>query len=87
MAFEKRAEALSKGEVVVQVKRNSIMQKLTFRLVRKKTNDGEVPYLVLDKFLDVSELVRVAEEYQLPVESPVGKIYPKGKKEIDFLGI
>jgi len=87
VAFEKRAEALSKGEVVVQVKRNSIMQKLTFRLVRKKTNDGEVPYLVLDKFLDVSELVRVAEEYQLPVESPVGKIYPKGKKEIDFLGI
>lgn len=87
MADDKRAEVLAKGEVVVQVKRNSIMQKLTFRLVRKKTNDGEVPYLVLDKFLDVSELVRVAEEYQLPVESPVGKIYPKGKKEIDFLGI
>lgn len=87
MAGDKRAEALSKGEVIVQVKRNGIFQKLPFRLVRRKTNDGEVPYLVLDKFLDVSELVRVAEEYQLPVESPVGKIYPKGKRETDFLGI
>ena len=87
MAEDKRKEALSKGEVIVQVKRNGIFQKLPFKLVRRKTNDGEVPYLFLDRFLDVSELVRVAEEYQLPVESPVGKIYPKGKKEMDFLGL
>lgn len=87
MDDEKREEALSKGEVSVRVKRSGMYQMLPFRLVRKKTPSGLVPYLVLDKFLDLSELVRVAEEYRLPVESPVGKVFPKGKKESDFAGL
>ena len=87
MAQDKRAEALSKGEVQIRVKRSGMFQQLPFRVVRKKTPAGEVPYLVLDRFLDISELSRVAEEYQLPVESPAGKVFPRGKKETDFLGL
>lgn len=64
-----------------------MFQLLTFKLVRRDTSLGSVPYLVLDRFLDLSELMRVSEEYQLPVESPVGKVFPRGKKEIDFVGI
>ena len=87
MAENRQAEALSKGGVSVRVKRSGMYQLLPFRLVRRKTPSGLVPCLVLDRFLDLSELVRVAEEYQLPVESPVGKVFPKGKKEMDFLGL
>ena len=87
MADDKRNEVLLKGEVVVRVKRNGVFQQLPFKVVRKKTAAGIVPFLTLDKFLDVSELSRIAEEYQLPVESPVGKVFPKGKRETDFVGI
>ncbi len=83
----KQAEALQKGEVNVRVKRSGMYQLLTFKLVRKDTPLGSVPYLSLDRFLDLSELMRVSEEYCLPVESPVGKVFPRGKKETDFAGL
>jgi len=87
MADDKRNEVLSKGEVTIRVKRNGVFQQLPFKVVRKKTAAGVVPFLTLDKFLDVSELTRIAEEYRLPVESPVGKVFPNGKRETDFVGI
>ena len=87
MTEGKRAEALAKGEVSVRVKRSGMFQVLPFRVVRKKTPSGEVPYLVLDRFLDMSELMRVAEEYSLPVESPAGRMFPRGSKESDFAGL
>jgi hypothetical protein len=62
-------------------------QLLTFRVVRRQTPIGGVPYLVLDRMLDLAELMKVAEEYSLPVESPTGKVFPRGKKETDFLGL
>jgi hypothetical protein len=87
MGLEKQKEALQKGEISVRVKRSGMYQVLSFRLVRKDMPLGKVPYLTLDRMLDLSELVRIAEEYQLPVESPVGKVFPRGKKETDFLGL
>ncbi len=87
MGDGKRAEALSKGELNIRVRRSGMFQQLPFRLVRKNTPAGQVPYLVLDKFLDLSELMRVSEEYQLPVEAQNGKVYPRGKKEMDFAGL
>jgi len=83
----KQREALEKGEVQIRVKRSGMFQLLPFKLVRKKTSLGEAPYLVLDRFLDMSELIRISEEYGLPVESPAGRIFPRGKKESDFLGL
>ena len=87
MVLEKQAEALQKGEIKIRVKRAGMFQLLTFNLTRRSTSLGPVPYLVLDRFLDLSELMRVSEEYQLPVESPVGKVFPRGKKETDFVGL
>ena len=87
MGNEKQTEALQKGEIGIRVKRAGMFQLLTFKLVRKHTSLGDVPYLVLDRFLDLSELMRVSEECQLPVESPVGRVFPRGKKEIDFVGL
>jgi len=87
MVDGKQREALLKGEAVVRVKRSGMYQLLTFKVVRKATPVGVVPYLSLDRMLDLSELVRVAEEYRLPVESPAGRVFPRGKKETDFLGL
>ncbi len=87
MGGEKQTEALQKGEISIRVKRSGMFQLLPFKLARRDTPLGKVPYLVLDRFLDLSELMRVSEEYQLPVESPVGKVFPRGKKETDFVGL
>jgi hypothetical protein len=84
---EKRQVALQKGEIEIRVKRSGMFQVLPFKVVRKQTPVGQVPYLSLDRFLDLSELLRVAEEYQLPVESPAGRVFPRGKKEGDFAGL
>lgn len=87
MGGEQQKEALQKGEISIRVKRAGMFQLLTFKLVRRGTPLGKVPFLALDRFLDLSELMRVAEECQLPVESPVGKVFPRGKKEMDFVGL
>jgi len=88
MAGDKRNEILAKGGTDMRVKRNGMYQLLPFKVIRKKTPLGEVPYLTLEnKFLDVAELMRIAEECQLPVEASNGKIYPRGKKETDFIGL
>jgi len=83
----KQSEALAASEISIRVKRNSIFQVLPFKILRRKTSTGDAPYLVLDRFLDVSELSRIAEEYCLPVESPAGRVFPRGKKEQDFVGL
>lgn len=87
MANEKQKQALAAGGMELRVRRMGMIQKLPFRVVRRSTLSGPVPYLVLDKFLDLSELMRISEEYQLPIEAPNGKIYPRGKKESDFAGL
>lgn len=87
MSDEKRAEALAKGEVTARVKRAGMYQSLDFKIVRHATPVGAVPYLTVDKFVDLNELMKLAEEYSLPVQALNGRIFPRGKKELDFLGL
>jgi hypothetical protein len=84
---EKQKQALSFNQIKIRVKRNGMFQLLTFKLIRKQTIGGKVPYLVLDRYLDISELLKIAQEYDLPIETPSGKIFPLGKKEQDFLNL
>ena len=83
----KREEILEKGEIKIEVKRSGIKQKLTFIIERENTPNGKVPFLKTEKFVDISELVKIAEEYQLPVKAKNGKIIPKGKMINDFVGL
>lgn len=87
MSGEKQKEILAAGSADIRVKRTGMFQKLTFKIVRHATPVGLVPYITLDKFLDLSELMRIAEEYSLPVQASNGKVYPRGKKEMDFLNL
>jgi hypothetical protein len=87
LSGEKQGEALSRGEVEIRCKRSGMFQLLTFKVERRSAPAGQVPYLVLDRFLDLSELMRISEEYSLPVQALNGKVYPRGKKESDFAGL
>ncbi|VVB99472.1 Uncharacterised protein [uncultured archaeon] len=87
MSEENRKKVLEAGSIDIRVKRTGIYQVLTFKIVKHATPVGVVPYLTLDKFLDLSELMRISEEYSLPVQASNGKIFPKGKKETDYLNL
>jgi hypothetical protein len=84
---QSRKEILQSGSVDIRVKRAGVFQILTFTLEREQTPAGPVPYLVLDKFLDTPELLRIAEELQLPVKAKNGKFFPPGKMSVDFVGL
>jgi hypothetical protein len=87
MDEEKRKRMLEKGEEEIRVRRAGMLQSLSFRIVRAKTPFGQVPYMLVEKQVDLPELLRVCEEYGLPIEAPNGKIFPRGKMEKDFAGL
>ncbi|MEM4348743.1 MAG: hypothetical protein QXN37_04205 [Candidatus Anstonellaceae archaeon] len=87
MSKELQQEALEKGEVQIRCKRAGMFQLVEFKIKRLDSPAGKIPYLVAERFVDLQELIRIAEEYSLPVLSPSGKVFPKGKKESDFAGL
>ncbi|MDD5317673.1 MAG: hypothetical protein PHF51_02965 [Candidatus ainarchaeum sp.] len=77
-------EILAKGKAEIRVKRAGVVQFQDFLVKKKAGPEGEYPYLFIDKFVDLSELIRVAEEYGLPVTAKNGSVFPKGKSSKDF---
>ena len=84
---QKAKEAIARGSVKMRVVRSGMFQQLTF--VVKKIEMGNVSYVVLstDRQVDVSELMKIAEEIGLPVVAQNGKAFPKGTSAGDFTGI
>ena len=80
-------EILKKGKVDIKVRRAGVIQFQEFIVRRGMSPAGEYPYLFIDKFVDLSELIRIAEEYQLPVVAKNGSVFPKGKMAKDFAGL
>lgn len=77
-------EIIAKGKLDIRVKRSGVIQFQEFIIKRGMSPAGEYPYLFIDKFVDLSELIRVAEEYGLPVTAKNGSVFPKGKMSKDF---
>ena len=77
-------EIIAKGKVEITVKRGGVIQRQEFVVRKGMSPAGEYPYLFIDKFVDLSELIRVAEEYQLPVTAKNGSVFPKDKTSKDF---
>ena len=77
-------QILSKGKVELRVRRAGVIQLQDFVVKKGMSPAGEYPYLFLDKFIDLSELLRIAEELQLPVTAKNGSVFPKGKSSKDF---
>ncbi len=77
-------QIIEKGYIEERVSISGIWQRVTFRVMRKKY--GSIEYIVLhtEKLVGASDLLRIANETGLPVESPVGSAFPKGKMAEDF---
>jgi hypothetical protein len=75
---------LRNGSIKIRVKRSGIFQQLTFRVRRVKTGNVEYIELFTDRIVDVSELIRVANEIKLPIEAPNATVFPEGTTAMDY---
>lgn len=82
-----RAKILREGKTEILVKHSGMRQRLPFAIVREKTPVGLVPYLKVERWVDASELLRVAAEADLPVLALSGKYFPPGRKASDYAGL
>ena len=80
-------DALKHGKVDIKVMRSGTLQFQEFVVKRLQLPIGQYPVLSVDKFIDMSELLRLAEEYQLPVSAKNGTAFPQGKTAKDFVGL
>ncbi|MBI5158524.1 hypothetical protein HY992_00200 [Candidatus Micrarchaeota archaeon] len=82
-----REEILRAGKVDIKVKRSGTLQFQEFAVKRVQSAFGTYAFLEIDKFVDLSELLEVAEELQLPIKAKNGFVFPKGKTSKDFVGL
>jgi len=83
-----RDEILKQGFAEIRLRRTGTWQRHKFMIVREKTAFGEVSFLVAQfPNLPKTELVRIADEIQLPVKSGDNVAFPKGKMTKDFVTV
>jgi hypothetical protein len=84
MLSEIARNIIAEGSIKKRVTRSGMLQQMTFRV--RKVIAGDVQYVELfcDRTIDMSELVRLANETGLPVEAQNGKAFPNGTSAIDF---
>ncbi len=78
---------LQEGSARIKVKRSGMLQFQVFKVKRVKLGNEEFAELFLDRVIDVSELVRLANEVGLPVEAENGRAFPNGTAAKDFAGL
>lgn len=83
----KKEDILKKGSVEVHVKVSGIRQRHTLKIVREKSAWGMIPYLISELHIPAMELIRLAEELQLPIKCKGTTAFPKGKAAQDFAEI
>ena len=82
-----RAEILAAGKADIPVIHSSMRQRLEFVVVREKTPAGPVPFLTVKRWVDASQLLKLAQELDLPIAAPSGKYFAPGKKASDYVGL
>jgi len=85
MDISKTAESILKsGTLKRRINRAGMFQQMTFKVVTRTI--GNIKYVVLstERTIDLSELVKMANETGLPVEAQNGKAFPEGKSAMDF---
>ncbi len=81
----KPADIIKKGSVEVHAKVSGIRQLHTLTVSMEETAWGTVPYLVCKHRIPAVELLRLAEELQLPIKCFGITAFPKGKAAQDFV--
>ncbi len=77
-------EILRRGYVDVKVFVSGLRQSHRLTIERQKTAHGMVPFLVCKYYIPTTELVRLAEELQLPLKHKDTVVFPKGKMPTHF---
>ena len=77
-------QILEKGSIEVRVKISGMYKRHILKVVKEKSAFGLIPYLVGDLFIPSHELVRLAQELQLPIKCHGMVVFPKGKAAADF---
>jgi hypothetical protein len=79
-----KEEILRRGYVDVKVFVTGLRQSHRLTVVKEKTAHGMVPFLQCKYYIPTTELVRLAEELQLPVKHKDVVVFPKGKMPAHF---
>lgn len=85
MPNEKAMGVIKNGSISIRVKRAGMLQFQTFKIRRKTLGKDLFVELYLPKIVDISELHRIANELDLPVEAENGLAFPEGKGAKDFI--
>jgi hypothetical protein len=78
-------EILRQGYAIVKVITSGVRQTHRLNVVHEKDSKGEFSYLTGRYPIPESELIRLAEELQLPVKSRDLIAFPRGKSRKDFV--
>lgn len=83
MVFSKE-DVLRRGFVYVKVIVSGLRQSHKLTVKKERTQQGIFTYLHGRYAIPESEMVRVAEELQLPVKTKDVLVFPKGKMQGDY---
>jgi len=84
MPTDQAREAIRSGSISLRIKRAGMFQFQTFKIRRIALGKEQFVELYLPKIVDVSELHRIANELDLPIEAENGRAFPEGKGAKDF---
>lgn len=80
-----KEQVISQGHTELHARVGGILQSHRFILQKEKTGFGIVSVLVTAGNVPVGELARLADEIGIPLRSPLGIAFPKGKGPKDFV--
>jgi hypothetical protein len=85
---EKARGIISAGGIKVKVRRAGMLQFQEFKVKRVGIGKGTAFLeLWLDNVVDLSELLRLSNEFGLPFEAHNGRVFPNGLGAKDFIGL
>ena len=83
--MSKKDEILKRGYVDVKIYVSGLRQSHRLKVVREETPRGMMPYLMSDHHMPTPEMVRLAEELQLPLKQGEIVVFPRGKMAGHFI--
>ena len=87
MISQNALEIIKNGEVRTKVQRAGMSQFLIFKVKRVRLGETTFVELFVDRVVNIDEILRLANELGLPVESQNGRAFPEGKSANDFAGL
>ncbi len=84
MISENTKNIIKNGSVKIRITRSGMLQQMTFTVREVRTGNIKYVELFCDRMIDMSELLRVANQTGLPVEAQNGTAFPEGTSASDF---